>query len=423
MLKSEEIWFHRYFAAHAEAKDGHYEDLAETAAIWLHDALPQKAVVKWRDHTPRRDRNRVVKTDTRGSRGTPLDSKNNHEGVDDEVSGDSLEWKYWRSYAFFRNGVKVGSRGDNSRALTLYARSLADDPEFVPAKLNHAATSIEVIAACCADNRDLYEQHRVILERISAMRNLPLDLWTSAHFNLAAAIEYAAQWPVAHPAYSYRALAVKNQLRAVYDSGNPCKIDNPPKEPECGPTSLLPWKRGEEDETCKQLKDNFKEIKRRYYPSVRTLLGGIAIRVDISTNSGDYVSTLVRKFCESVENDPEIAPQSFLYQYGLACLYAAAFASGNDPDWGQEALNYLNSAIKSEPSIRDWAKRDPSLEPVRSSDYYRNRFRTIVESPPADEKEPEEPARTEHVILLGSEPGSDLLASVLRSATTKLSRD
>lgn len=373
---SEQLWFSRYFAQTPDkVEDGHYLDLAETVAIWLHEQLPTKAGAANPSATP--------------PRLTPM-------------------WSRWQSYALFRNGVRQAQAGNAERALELYARSMADDPYFAPAMLNHAAASIEMIAGNTEIENPtaLYEQHIDVLDTIQVEPGMPQKIRISALYNLGAAVEYSTPWSGKAPNY-YRATRVVQKLDEIYREAGALDAQSQlmavpimPDQSVSNP-SEVPTKRQD-------------DLLRRFYPSVEMLKRIVDVRTDILNNDGQGVQDKVDTIMSDLSANKRIVLPDHRVQYGLACFYAAAYAFLKARNTATRCTDHLLKAIEGEPTFAAWATIDPSLAPVRDSDDWWNLFAAIVEEEPRPSEPPKPPTRTEHVVIFEEDSPVRLLPDALQ---------
>ena len=374
VIASQQIWFSPNFA-HTPDKieDDHYLDLAETVAIWLHEQLPTKA---------------------EPSASTP---------------GLTHEWCRWQSYSLFRNGVRQAQAGNAGRALELYARSLADDPYFAPAMLNHAATSIELIAgnAEIENPSELYEQQIDVLDEILDEPGMPPKIKISALYNQGAAIEYSTPWSPPAPGYD-RATIVSHGLKEIYQKAGALDAQS-----QLMSVPVMPDQSGV-DSTDKDAHRQ-DDLLRRYYPSVEMLSRIVAVRTDIYSNSGQNVQGKVDTILTELSANERIALPDHRVQYGLACFYAAAYSHLSDRGTASKCFDHLLKAIEGEPAFAAWAADDPSLAPVRGDDDWWNLFAAVVQQEPKPSAPPEPPTRTEHVVIFDEDSPVRLLPDALQS--------
>jgi tetratricopeptide (TPR) repeat protein len=377
IIASQQIWFSTYFGYTPDKiEDDHYLDLAETVAIWLHEQLPRKVASQ-----------------------QPSAS----------VPGLTHLWTRWQSYALFRNGVRQAQTGNKQRSLELYARSLADDPYFAPAMLNHAATSIEFIAGDgeIEDPVEQYTQQISILDEILAQSGMTQQIRIAALYNQGAAIEYSTPWRPPAPGYD-RATVVSHKLKEIYQQAGTLDTRSQlmavPVMPDQGDTDAT--------ESMTKRQD---ELLRRFYPSVEMLMRIVDVRTDIFSNAGRGVPRKVEAIIKELAANERIALPDNRIQYGLACFYAAAYSFLKDRATATKCIDHLLKAIEGESSVAAWAALDPSLAPVRDADDWWNLFAAVVEREPSPSAPKDPPTRTEHVLIFEEDSPLSLLPDVLQS--------
>lgn len=347
VIASQEMWADRFLTpwtlGTATIGDaGSWRELGETVAIWLHWVIAP-----------------------------------NNESPD--MSVQTLKWRNWESYAWFRNSRRAFDAGDRETQSRLVNQSLSRDPEFLPARANRAALRLGTVARQGLDEstaRPLYLKVEQDLARIEAdieelgqaregaaqATTLPPQ-WFTARFNRIAALDYAAGWDPVVPEHLVRALIL------AHDAINRIRLNGLSPDGQPGPNV-----------------DVFVDVQETL--AIRRNMAQLA-----TAGSMHYVD-----WSPSPRNYDD-----FANAYTLACLATAEYAfrkalvicagARATPDQEQArdeyarlALDSLTQAMDLAPSLiaRTWARFDPSLAPLRAPGNeqgqasVRQQFRQIV---------------------------------------------
>lgn len=401
VIAAKQIWYRNFFGSltskpgNQTFPDGDYLLLAETAAIWLHNEL---ARIQRSDYLENHN------TDTYSDR-----------------------WRDWTAFALFRNSVVLEGIKDNTGATHLLEKSLVIDGRFIPALINRARLAIEDVAK--SDRTEMERRlelnpHITILGEICnhPFRPRSISQWLAANYNLLAAFDYAAGWNPVDPSKINQTKQITDRLINLYLGSAPegQGSTSAPKEPRpanVGNNTHYPWELARR-RSFVEIED-YRETLRRYQASVVTAIDIEEVRRLLAVEATpERREMLVSEFMDSFHwpPQPELPadgrPHRALYEtlsdsdpylhYGLACLFAAAFAAVRCPTsttrFADDALGHLEDAIRLNPGSREWARVDPSLTPLRTNRSTKAAFNTLIADPPRAEV-PEKITRTEHVIL------------------------
>ncbi|MCC6705882.1 MAG: hypothetical protein IT334_13470 [Thermomicrobiales bacterium] len=379
VIETETIWFRSFFGVVStgepekapNAQD--YQSLAETAAIVLYAWM--------------------------STRHTETQQAFPNYGV------YRTTWRHWESFALFRNSVAALGWGDETQAIALLEKSLSFDPWFVPARMNLATLrfnrdhlSEALSMGELEGSNERYKRNLAALYEGSLPDPADPTIRMRLLYNYVAAIDYTLGWD--DPTFPDE---LRQPLADVWDI---LTYQNPQQH-----WGYLRFKRREE--------------RRRLEEPLELLAKTIMIRMQNVTWNGFQADAdaMMTQYLEKWQNNaPPPAVFGRIGRYGHACFCAAAYHRTGSSEarsrWATLGLDHLKEAFLLEPSMKEWARVDPSLEPFRISNETSGKFFDLVYEP---DPEPKKTERTEHVLIFDNKGEGDDARNVLRVQTSESS--